>query len=85
MTRALNGPIANDGLAALFGDTPSRANEYRPQTRPEFQRAARDLMAQGLSTDDVARILGITRRGVLDLLAEPPPGELKPRYRERSP
>jgi DNA-binding transcriptional regulator LsrR (DeoR family) len=27
-------------------------------------------MAQGLTTDDVARVLGITRRAVLDLLAE---------------
>jgi len=83
MTRTIGGPMTPDGLAALLGDTPDRATEHRPQTRPDFQRAARDLMAQGLTTDDVARLLGLTRRGVLDLLAEPV-ADVLPRYRGRT-
>ena len=68
MTRStIGGPI---DLAALLGDRPDAAQQHRPRDRREFQRAARDLMAQGLTTDDVARVLGITRRAVLDLLAE---------------
>lgn len=68
MTRSTIGcPI---DLGALLGDRTDGANTHRPRDRREFQRAARDLMAQGLTTDDVARLLGITRRAVLDLLAE---------------
>jgi hypothetical protein len=57
-------------FASLFGDRPDAAQQHRPRDRRGFQRAARDLIAQGLTTDDVARVLGITRRAVLDLLAE---------------
>jgi hypothetical protein len=67
-------------VPATSADAADAAQRHRPQDRREFQRAARDLMAQGLTTDDVARVLRITRRAVLDLLAEHL-AEVPPKYR----
>lgn len=67
-------------VPATSADAADAAQRHRPRDRREFQRAARDLMAQGLTTDDVARVLRITRRAVLDLLAEHL-AEVPPRYR----
>ncbi len=68
--RRYKGDSVTGSFASLIGEKPDGATAHRPRDRREFQRAARDLMAQGLTTDDVARVLGITRRAVLDLLAE---------------
>ena len=46
------------------------ALEHAPRSRAECRRAARDLLARGFGSQDVARALGTDVRSVLELLAE---------------
>jgi hypothetical protein len=73
-----------DPLAQLFGENPNAADIHKPSNRREYAAAARDLIGRGYTTDDCARALGITRRGVLDLLAEGF-GDVLPKYRSQVP
>jgi hypothetical protein len=68
-------------LARLLGDTPDAAQQHRPQTRPEFIREAQRLHRAGLTPDDIAGALRLSPGAVRELLREPAPGELHPRYR----
>lgn len=68
MRNTIPGTLDADALAALVGRQP--APSQGPRNRREFRTAARDLVAQGRSTQEVARLLRLTPRGVLDLLAE---------------
>jgi hypothetical protein len=77
----IGGRIDMTGLGQLLGDRPDAAQQHRPQTRPEFIREARRLRAAGLTVDDIATALKLSLGAVRELLREPPPGELHPRYR----
>lgn len=49
---------------------PDQADQHAPQDRHDFMRAAVELVGRGLTPDDIASALRITRRGVLELLAD---------------
>lgn len=49
---------------------PDQADDHKPQDRFDFMRAAVELAGRGLKPDDIASTLRITRRGVLELLAD---------------
>lgn len=57
------------------------AQQHRPQTRPEFIREAQRLHRAGLTPDDIADALRLSPGAVRQLLREPAPAELHPRYR----
>lgn len=81
MTHHIGGRIDMTGLGQLLGDKPDAAQQHRPQTRPEFIREARRLQAAGLKADDIAGALRLSPGAVRELLREPVPAELHPRYR----
>lgn len=58
-------------LASLFDRADQDALvQHKPTTRREYMAEAVRLRATGLYANDVAAILGLTRRGVLDLWHE---------------
>ena len=49
---------------------PDDADRHAPQDRHDFMRAAADLATRGLTLDDIASTLRLTRGGVRELLRE---------------
>ena len=49
---------------------PDDADRHAPQDRHDYMRAAADLATRGLTLDDIAAALRLTRAGVMDLLRE---------------
>jgi hypothetical protein len=64
----IGGPITAVGLAALFGEEPDRADQYRPADAAGLRQAARVLRDQGLIDRDIGQALTLTEACVQQLL-----------------
>lgn len=51
----------------LMNDYEHRAQQHRPQTKPDMARAVKQLLAQGLTPRDVSTLLGVSIANVVSL------------------